>query len=535
MSFASNLFAGELVHYQRLLPLLLLAMANSMPLLVISALSGYNVDFDSSELEILPMALIPYTAFIVGLAVMLAQGPISRLYLKPVSNRRIIDLFFVPGVILTGLGIVGSVTLWNLIFGMNWPAVRSALLGVIFWSALHPSLRVSMKSPGRVLEILGVVVLLWLWAFHFGFLGRGHQETSLWNLTTIGDIALLLVIVTGGYLLSLLRLADDRCGRSGSLVIDFFKRLQEKWDQRPIAAAFSWGPLQGYASYEWAVRGVPFLLTLTIVAAVGLCVALLSFARSTLPLSTILVDLGAGLPVLLYFHVIIAGLVGFLIPFFNDEGVPAHNPDELNESARRIGIGDYRATLPVTDKEIALAVFRSIAKCLTLSLGLLLLFSIAVVLLAGWTNVVDELRKTTKLSLPALAAIGALASWAAMANGTTLGYYSVMRKELPLVIASVAVLLFSTPLLHHGFTVAIFILAVGFAGYQFYRAQHAGLMTKQCLLLSLFCFFLVGFAGWFALPKPIPLALLLLCLLLPLAVVWPFANLPLAIRDCRRC
>jgi hypothetical protein len=331
-----------------------------------------------------------------------------------------------------------------------------------------------------------------------------------------------------------LRLADERCGRSGSIAIDYFKRLQAKWDQRPIVVALPWDPLRGYSSYEWTIRGLPFLLTLSIVTTVSLCVALLSLALSPMPPSAILVDFAVGLPVLLYFHVIIAGLVGFLTPFFNDEGIPAHNPDELNVPTRRIGFSDYRASLPVTDKEIAIAIFRSIKKTLFLSLGLLLLFGVAIVLLAGWTSVVDELRQTTKISLPMLVVLGILASWAAMANGTTLGYYSVGRKELPLVIAGVAVLLFCTPRFHYGFAVALLVLAVAFAGYQFYRAHREGLITKQCLLLSLLGFCLVGLLGWLALPDRIPLVTVLLCLLLLLAVVWPAANLPLAIRDCRR-
>jgi hypothetical protein len=244
--------------------------------------------------------------------------------------------------------------------------------------------------------------------------------------------------------------------------------------------------------------------------------------------------LATGLPSLLYFHVIIAGLVGFLIPFFNDESSPAQNPDELNELNRRVGLGDYRATLPVTDRVIAVAVFRSIAKSLSLSLGLLLLFSTAVVLLAGWSSVINELRHTTRLPLPLLTAIGVLASWAAMANGTTLGYYSVRRTELPLVIAVFTVMFFCTTFLHYGVAIAIFAIAIVIALYQFLRAYREGLIDKHHILLSLLCLCLLGLAGWLALPIPMPLAPLLLSLLLPLTVVWPVASLPLAIRACRR-
>ena len=111
----------EFFSYQTWTMTYMVAIANALPILCITALQRYNVDLDAKELAILPAAMTPFTIFILGLAVAVCQGPINRLYLKPLTNIQLVQSFFFPGLIATAGLLAGSIASWNLLFNLHWP------------------------------------------------------------------------------------------------------------------------------------------------------------------------------------------------------------------------------------------------------------------------------------------------------------------------------------------------------------------------------------------------------------------------------
>lgn len=535
MQSTSSVLIGELRHYQRLMPFTLVAIANALPLMIFAAFKPLNVDLGSHELVILPQALIPFTAFIIGLAVITAQGPVSRLYLKPLSNHQITSLFFFAGAVLTGLGIAASIGSWNLLFDLKWSLLRPALLGVLCWAAIHPSLRISIVSPVRVLETIAVVVLLWFAAFKFGLLSFHGENRSL-STTIQVDFLPAVVVVLGGYWLSLRRIAKDRSGQTPTYFVDLFRNLQTWWDQRQIEAkTVAWNPQRAYESFEWRLRSIPFFFTIAIALVFIVLLGTIHLLTSPQPLSRTMLDMASGLPSLLFFHAIVAGLIGFLTPMFNDESIPGPNPNELSEIRQRIGMGEFCATLPITDLAMAKAALRSIAKCLLISLGILVALSLIVVTLAGWSETLAEYRLTIQQKLPTLILIGVVSSWAAMSGGTALGYYSARQPKLPLAFVAIGISLMFLPLVRSWFVVAaLTISAVLLVGYHFARCYREQLIKARHLFACGLCLAAFACWGWFVFPADLPGEVYFLSLLLPLAAIWPIASLPLAIRACRR-
>lgn len=473
------------------LALVLLACANALPVLVIIAMSGLKIDLNSPDLSILPVALIPYTAFLVGMAGAVCQGPLSRLFLKPLSNLQIISSAYFPGLLLTGAMTAGSIWSWNQTFGLRWPVLGPAIYAITFWAVIYPSLRVSVQSPLRILESMVTVPLMFLW--FFGVNPRTKfQNSALYGHFDVTDIVLIALIVTGGFWLSLRRVAADRCGRSESRLGLAIRELTLKWDAaKDVGQKRFSGAFRALLWYEWKTFGMPYVLgisvALILIASLMLAPKIFSDGLAS---AAVWNEFRNAVVCIYLIQIAIAGLWGLLAPLVRLSYASNASSEEFSEQARGrdVVLGDFRSTLPLSDKQMAAASMATMALVTTATLAMFGLVWSAFWIVPQWFGVESYLDAREVQLMPWFISLGWMSSWAAMVF-SWMGCLKFWRLQIVIAVVTLGLtaVIAVAPTFPMVTSIGILTLVAALAVWELIRLIRRKDWRKAAMLLGLTC------------------------------------------------
>ncbi len=419
MKSVTQALIWEFLHQHLWLVLLLTAIANAIPVFCISALKGYGVDLDMPELAILPTAMIPLLVFLIGFAIAIGQGPVARHYLKPLSNTHLTSTFFFPGLIGTGALVGLSIWSWNLLFGLHWPVVVPGIYAVIFWAAVNPSLRVAVKTPWRIIESIIVVLVLSGWFFEV-FRGVGDRRSMSWDQFSYLDMGIGIGVVLISYWLCVRRVANDRCGKVDSRTIALLKRWLDHWDASRGVSKKAFSSRNSAQNWlNWHTIGLPYVggVSVVLVMIILLFVGMLIFGNRDL--SYCLNEMQRAISSIILLQIVFAGLWGLLAPQLRLSATTSLQLEENSEINRGSSglIDDFRACIPISDREFAQSILRVVAICVVVVSALFgLAWSVGWILsLATKTPLV--LADQQVGALPWIVLGGIVGTWAAMTSG----------------------------------------------------------------------------------------------------------------------
>lgn len=414
----------EFLHQHLWMVFLLTAIANTIPIICITALKGYGVDLDMPELAILPTALIPLLVFLVGFAIAIGQGPVARHYLKPLSNTQLTSTFFIPGLVGTGAIVGLSIWSWNLLFGLHWPVVVPTIYAVIFWAAVNPSLRVAVKTPWRIVESIVVNLALSGWYFEV-FRSVGNRRSLSWDQFSIADMCIGLGVVLFSYWLCVRRVADDRCGKVESRTIALLKRWLDHWDAfRGVSGKAFSSRTSAQTWLNWQTLGLPYIggIGVVLVMFILLFVGTLMFGNSDL--SQDLSEMQRILGSIFLLQIIFAGIWGILAPQLRLSATTSQQLEEFSEINRgSLGsIDSFRACMPISDQEFAQSILRVVAICVVILSALFGLAWSICWLICFVTETPLIFNEQQVGSLPWIILGGFVGTWSAMTGGIAVSF-----------------------------------------------------------------------------------------------------------------
>ncbi len=426
----------EFFSYQIWTMTYMFAIANALPMLCILALRGYNVDLDAKELAMLPAAMIPYTIFVLGLAVAIGQGSINRLYLRPLTNIQLVYSLLLPGLIATAGLLAGSIAMWNLLFNLHWPIIGPVLYGIAFWAALSPSLRLPIKSPTRVFEAIVVGLALGAWCIRSG-VGKPPTTSILQNHIYAFDVLIVIGLVVGSFALCVHRVGADRCNRTDSRFLSFIRRFTNAWDRaRRIRSRPFPDKYRAQQWFDWRTFGLPIIAGLAMMLLLPVPILLAAVIFGGKSLSEALTTYRNMSLSFVAIQLCIASLWGLLAPHLQIGSNHTSEQSELakeNQLGSRLSMGSFRATLPISDPSLAQIMLRTIL-LVNVILGLMLGIAwLAQSLVASAFSASMESSQPQKFNLAWLVLVSIVCSWTLMSLAVCLSLLNANNKRRSIV------------------------------------------------------------------------------------------------------
>lgn len=359
-------------------------VANLMPIFVLGALSGYNVNFGSKEFIGIYLGFVLYTTAIIGIGVLMTQGSISRFYLKPLSTTTMVNFFFWGGGALAAAEIACSIAIWNNLFNANWPIAGPVLFAIALWGSFQPLLRVPVKSISGIITAGAIVAGVGYW-----FLSRhdeleGHGK-NFWHNISGFDLLFAVVAISVGYGLTLWRVRWDRSGRQLITLTDRIEETFERWlcQYFTLSHTFS-SPLRAHRWFDFQTR--TFMLPLVCFLFLG---AIWSIA---LGMAAYNQDHKIGIEVIFsctnitaFAQLIIAFVIGMVMiqGYQWNSGRKMRGQDQVAMKPSEYRIGHYLHSLPISPTHMARAILQSAAWSIGAST---LLMSLSLGLLWAWMS-----------------------------------------------------------------------------------------------------------------------------------------------------
>ena len=94
-------------------------LGNAIPLLTYSALSRIGIDANDPAFITLQFSFLPLVIFQFAVGIVVAQGPMARLYAAPISANSIVAWHMFSGGILLALETAAAAWLYNWLFDVN--------------------------------------------------------------------------------------------------------------------------------------------------------------------------------------------------------------------------------------------------------------------------------------------------------------------------------------------------------------------------------------------------------------------------------
>jgi hypothetical protein len=373
-------------------------------------LIGVDVSGDSPrEFIAIHMISVLCLVVVIGGCVILSQGSISSLYLKPLSTTAIVNYFYWGGALLVVCQVVLMLWVSRILFVSDLPIIGSVLFAVVCWGVFQPIFRGPLNSLSWMILAPAVFVVLvcWLMAKHGMTFQRGgaiSPQVHYW--TTISGTDGLIAIATLGisYVLTLWKVNFDRSGRRRRTSTDRIAEILAYVDARSVSRIRLFeSSVQAQAWYDFAHR------TVTIPKAV-LCL-IPWFLLLAIIAGTISQDLGVGLTFALIgvsAAAFIQTVPAFFVPFAHYLGqtviqeIPTGEHTNIKNSLP-LGMSPYLFSLPMSDKQRAHAILRSSAWACGIASTVILLY-FAVVAGLSWTLGADLFLSNDKVA-PKLDAI----------------------------------------------------------------------------------------------------------------------------------
>ncbi len=256
--------------------LALFMAGNIMPMLIFSALNPYNIDPNDTEILTLYIVLLPLMMFSFGGGNLAGQGPMSRLYTKPISTAALVAWHMFPAGILLAIQIAVAGWMYRTMYHVNWPILGPSLFSIAAWASMQVLTSVSHKTTTSFTLAFSPAFILFAW-LHSRFGGWFKPPTHYWTDVTPLEIATLASVTAIAYLVTIAAIDRDRCGEPMPS-LGGWKWIVRTWEsfatKSPIIARPFQSPAAAQFWYEWRLKGwaMPLIVILgyAVVASVGL-------------------------------------------------------------------------------------------------------------------------------------------------------------------------------------------------------------------------------------------------------------------------
>jgi hypothetical protein len=348
--------------------------ANTLPALLFGLLryeGALDLPNEPSSI-IMYLMTVQINLFLFGTAVIAALSPMSRLYTYPVSTASLVGWHMVLGMMAVTLEMAAAIAILNASFGLGWRPLGPSLFAGATFAAILASLWLAEKS-GWLPVAFGVAAIpLCLWfKSRYGplFANPSHD----WTEVTFGDVATLAVVPIGAYLVGVFGVTRNRCG-SPPYSIGLMAWLQRGFAFGPTTKLAFRNPLRAQLWFEWRTKGV----ALPAIVGMGLFMGFGIWLLSSRHADALFEGCIAGGAMLL----LAALLGGFVL-------------GNVGRADSDIQIGQFLATRPLTNTQLAATILKTTAK--SVFLGWLLW---AVALLIVYATLL-ALRVNLRVTLPA--------------------------------------------------------------------------------------------------------------------------------------
>ncbi len=404
--------------------LALFMAGNIMPMLIFSALNPYNIDPNDTEILTLYIVLLPLMMFSFGGGNLAGQGPMSRLYTKPISTAALVAWHMFPAGILLAIQIAVAGWMYRTMYHVNWPILGPSLFSIAAWASMQVLTSVSHKTTTSFTLAFSPAFILFAW-LHSRFGGWFRPPTHYWTDVTPLEIATLASVTAIAYLVTIAAIDRDRSGEPMPS-LGGWKWIVRTWEsfatKSPIIARPFQSPAAAQFWYEWRLKGwaMPLIVILgyAVVASVGLVQIIFGVYQGNAIQDFHETNLagGAMIPV-------VAGIVGLLIGISSTGSANRnHSPtiSDLFDQKNAEEMGHFLSTRPFTNADFAKTFIRMTSR------SLLITWPIWATTFVCWLFFADIMHRPPKAVFPG--PIGAwyiplvgLGSWITMANSAIIG------------------------------------------------------------------------------------------------------------------
>ena len=323
--------------------------ANWLPVFLLFALSAHGpIDSAEPAYVTIQMIFVQLQIFAFGAALLMAHELTRRMFTMPVTNSMLVAGEMFPAMILMALQQLASTALLNATFQLNWPLLSPALFAAVAYAMVLAAMWISDKSPWQPVcfGIAGSIIGLWFKSRH-GKMFSMPDHT--WQTVTPSELITLAVFATVAYYLAVIGLARSRCGIVLSIPVNSIRLggllTNGRTALTSIGPRFA-TPARAQFWFEWREKGwkLPAIVVTALVTGIAIWVI---FSREPKLLVEGLVFGGAIMAGVAWVGGLVVGNCGM-----SDSDMP---------------MGQFRATRPLTDRDMARTILQTASGTVVIS------------------------------------------------------------------------------------------------------------------------------------------------------------------------
>jgi hypothetical protein len=291
------------------------------------------------------MLFVNNMILLIGAALFAAQGRISQLYAYPLRTSSMVAWRLLPAMVIIAALTAASIAVLNLIFDLSWPVWGPAMFASVAMASVSAFVWLAEKSPiwqGTVIGVVAAVLGFW---FKSKYGSAFSQATHYWQQVTAGDAFTMLAMSMFAYWVAVKAVARNRRG-DPPFSLGWLAWLDRVLDRSTASAARLNSPFQAQCWFQWRRNGwaMPAGTVFCLVA------GLIIWGLSDREAETLVQGFFGGAAVL--------SLLAFICGLtFGNVG-----PNDASYD-----MGNFLATRPTTDTDMARTIFLIAAKSVILS------------------------------------------------------------------------------------------------------------------------------------------------------------------------
>jgi len=338
------------------------------PFLSFFSLRSLGIPPDSPEMIRIHAFLMPFHFLIFFFCVIGTQGPIQRLYGYPLSNATIACWNMFSGIGMMFSGVALTLLWFNMQFQANWSVLAPALYFTMAFSLLQPYTRMAHKTIFTILVTLILVILLAI-----GFVTR-YEATSKnpipWEQPTSIEVLVMigLTIVSAMGLVKTIaidRHGEDKVDRIAEQLIAWHNYLWSFWSFEKASTEKLQGSVSAHLWYLWRIQGRSYPILIAGMLIVG---SIVCVTQDDVGLSQFKPDPLLRIePIMaLWWMTLLAAAFGTGFGMLNaDAATLIRRKKTVEESLRDFNLfrmGAFQSSLPISNEQLARAIFLTAAK-----------------------------------------------------------------------------------------------------------------------------------------------------------------------------
>jgi hypothetical protein len=390
--------------------------ANTLPALLFGLLRYEGALESREEVSTILMHLmtVQINLFLFATAVLASLSPLSRLYTFPISTASLVGWSMLLGTIVVMLEMVVTILLLNASFGLDWRPLGPALFAGATFVAMLAGLWLAEKSGWLPVAFGAAIIPLCLW-FKARYGPLFGTPNHYWTEVTLGDAATLAVVPIVAYRVAVFGVSRNRCG-SPPYSIGLMAWLQRVFTFGPDTQLAFPTPLRAQLWFDRRTKG----WALPAIVGMGLFMGFGIWLLSNRHAQALFDGCLAGGAML-----ILAALMGGFVL------------GNVGRADKDIQIGQFLATRPLTNSQLAGTILKTTAKSVFLgwALWVAALLIVYATLVALRFNVRVTLPEPFRWWLVPAALVGAWAATGVMLSLTLTGRQNLLTGSIFAVIS----------------------------------------------------------------------------------------------------